>query len=80
MEAVLNALDYMLLNAGGEIKHTQQPASLAILLKKAHVKLALPIASLVMVVDQVAVITEAVLLDSSTLNNSPPATNASEDA
>lgn len=80
MEAVLNALDYMLLNAGRKIKPIQQPVSLVILLLKVLAKLVLPIASPVMVVEQVIAITVVALQDSSTHNNTPPVTNASEDA
>lgn len=80
MEAVLNALDYMLLNAGRKIKPIQQPVSLVILLLKVLAKLVLPIVSPVMVVEQVIAITVVALQDSSTHNNTPPVTNASEDA
>lgn len=56
-EDALNALDYMPLNAVKEIKPTQQPVSLPILLSMVHVKLVDLTASLVMVVEKVTAIT-----------------------
>jgi hypothetical protein len=56
-EDALNALDYMPLNAVKEIKPTQQPVSLPILLSMVHVKLVDLTASLVMAVEKVTAIT-----------------------
>jgi len=56
-EAALNALDYMPLDVVKEIKLTQQPVSLPILLSMVHVKLVDLTASLVMVVEKVTAIT-----------------------
>lgn len=56
-EAALNALGYMPLDVVKEIKPTQQPVNLAILLSMVHVKLVDLTVSLVMVVEKVTAIT-----------------------
>lgn len=57
MEAALNALGYMPLDVVKEIKPTQQPVSLPILLSMVHVKLVDLTVSLVMAVEKVTAIT-----------------------